>query len=242
MTAPWQQAAVVERYLDEVRAALPFSGDQLELMARVLAHVGAPPRRILDVGTGDGVLVEFLLDRFPGAEAVALDYSKPMLDAARARLSGRPVAVVLADLSHPGWLEAVRDSRPFDAVVSGYCIHHLPDGRKRALYEEVFGLLSPGGRFLNLEHVASADPWVESLHDELFVESLAAASTDTYEEVRERYEGREDKAANLLTPVDAQCRWLSEIGFASVDVYFKWMELALFGGRRPDPEDGYARG
>ena len=44
---------------------------------------------------------------------------------------------------------------------------------------------------------------------------------------------RADKAANILAPVDDQCRWLREIGFADVDCYFKAFELALFGGRKP---------
>jgi hypothetical protein len=27
--------------------------------------------------------------------------------------------------------------------------------------------------------------------------------------------------------------WLRAIGFAEVDVFFKWMELAIFAGQRP---------
>src|SRR2546421_526873 len=84
---------------------------------------------------------------------VALDFSPLMLEQARGRLarfSGR-AAVVEADLGTPAWLDAVRG--PFDAVVSGFAIHHLPDERKRTLYREVHGLLSEGGVFLNCEHV-----------------------------------------------------------------------------------------
>ena len=35
---------------------------------------------------------------------------------------------------------------------------------------------------------------------------------------------------NLLERVDVQLNWLKEIGFNHVDCYFKWMELAVFGG------------
>lgn len=35
---------------------------------------------------------------------------------------------------------------------------------------------------------------------------------------------------NRLERVDVQLNWLEEIGFNHVDCYFKWMELAVFGG------------
>ena len=44
---------------------------------------------------------------------------------------------------------------PFDAIVSGYSIHHQPDARKRPIYEEIFSLLKPGGWFINIEHIAA---------------------------------------------------------------------------------------
>jgi hypothetical protein len=43
---------------------------------------------------------------------------------------------------------------------------------------------------------------------------------------------RPDKNANILAPVEDQCVWLREAGFADVDCFFKVFELAVFGGRR----------
>jgi tRNA (cmo5U34)-methyltransferase len=119
-------------------------------------------------------------------------------------------------------------------VVSGYSIHHQPDARKRELYGEIFGLLRSGGLFVNLEHVASASAWVESVHDTLFVDSLSRAQPHlARQEVEESYRGRPDKDANILATVEVQCTWLREIGFTDVDCYLKVFELAVFGGRRP---------
>ena len=50
--------------------------------------------------------------------------------------------------------------------------------------------------------------------------------------VRRRFVKRADKAANILAPVEEQCRWLRSIGFADVDCYFKIYELAVFAGRK----------
>lgn len=54
----------------------------------------------------------------------------------------------------------------------------------------------------------------------------------TRDAIAQQYYYRPDKAVNILAPVDAQCRWLEEIGFAEVDCFFRLFELALFGGRK----------
>jgi ubiquinone/menaquinone biosynthesis C-methylase UbiE len=157
-----------------------------------------------------------------------------MLDAARRRLAGHPAAhFVNADYAVPAWTRAVAEFAPFDAVVSGFSIHHQPDERKREVYSEIYGLLQPGGIFLNVEHVSSATPWVESVHDDLFVDHLMRLHTDRPRgEVAANYYHRPDKAANILAPAELQCQWLRDIGFTDVDCYLKVFELAVFGGRR----------
>jgi hypothetical protein len=122
--------------------------------------------------------------------------------------------------------------------VSGYAIHHLPDGRKRALFGEIFGLLEPGGIFVNVEHVSSQSPWGEARSDERFVAALYRLERErgggrTLDEVAEAFRRRPDRAANILAPVETQCEWLRGIGFEDVDCYFKAFELAVFAGRRP---------
>ena len=39
---------------------------------------------------------------------------------------------------------------------------------------------------------------------------------------------------NKLLDVQTQLEWLSAIGFEDVDCYWKWLELALLIGYRPD--------
>ena len=236
----WKGAALVDTFLDGVRGGIPFAAEQIDVMLRVVAARGASVRRVADLGCGDGVLTRSLLAAYPAAVATLVDFSEPMLTAARARLADRVPAprFVAADLARSVWVETVADGAPFDVVVSGYAIHHLPDVRKRTLYGEIFGLLAPGGMFVNIEHVASCSGWIEAISDDVMIDSLHAfhatrGAGKSRAQVAEEFVHRPDKAANILAPVDAQCEWLRALGFVDVDCFFKVFELAVFGGRRP---------
>ena len=176
--------------------------------------------RILDLGTGDGRLLALLRIERPTFEGVAVDFSKTMLDATRKRFArdGR-IKVVEHDLNQP----LPSSLGQFQAVVSSFAIHHLPHERKRELCREVYGHLTAGGIFCNLEHVASP---TFNLHSKFL--SAIGFTPET-----------EDKS-NKLLDVETQLTWLREIGFDDVDCYWKWLELALLVGvKRPGVDDRF---
>lgn len=230
----WQADTLVHTYLTGVRGAIPHANEQIDVMLRLIRAACPNVETFLDLGCGDGILGRAILQQYPQARGVFVDFSEPMLAAARERLGDEgQTAVILADYGEPGWTENLNG--PFDVVVSGYSIHHQPDERKREIYAEIYDLLRPGGIFINVEHVASADAWVENVFQDLFVDRLYAyqqanGSTMSREEVDRTFYSRPDKVANILAPVEEQCRWLRAIGFAHVDCYLKIFELAVFGG------------
>jgi len=127
--------------------------------AALLEFIPQTTRRILDLGTGDGRLLALVRRDHPNTEAVAIDFSPAMLEAAGKRFAGdSSVTVVAHNLDNT--LPALGK---FDAVISCFAIHHVKHQRKRALYSEIHGLLNAGGVFCNLEHVASPTP---RLHEE----------------------------------------------------------------------------
>lgn len=236
----WQHPELVRTFINEVRGGVPYAADQIAVMLRVIASGGRPVRRIADLGCGSGVIARAILAEHPAAQAVLVDFSQPMMDAARAALqNGQPTPIfAVADLADPDWVEALRGHAPFDVVASSYAIHHLSDARKQALYGEIFALLAAGGLFINVEHVASRTARVEALSDALMIDSIHAfqrgkGAEVSRDQVARDFVHRPDKAANILAPVEYQCEWLREIGFADVDCFFKVFELAVFGGWRP---------
>jgi tRNA (cmo5U34)-methyltransferase len=193
------------------REDLPHAGDAEAMLVEHLLDDSA--RRVLDLGTGDGHLVAVVLQRLPAASVVGLDLSATMVRAAQARLVDREGASFRQhDLMQPLPQELGR----FDLVVSALAIHHLPDARKRALFNEVFELLEDGGRFYDLDCVASQS-------SELHALSQSAFGFDA------RNEDPSDQPARLCD----QLEWLTAAGFQHVECHWKWMELALVGGRKP---------
>ncbi|PZS24029.1 MAG: methyltransferase, partial [Pseudonocardiales bacterium] len=166
----------------------------------------------LDLGTGDGRLLALLRIDRREMLGVGLDFSEPMLGAARERFAGdERIELVQHDLA-----ESLPALGRFDAVVSSMAIHHLEHERKRSLYGEVFDLLEPGGMFANFEHVASP---THRLHLAFF-----AAIGEPLED--------EDPSDRLLD-VETQLTWLRRLGFNDVDCYWKWLEMALLVGIKP---------
>ncbi|MBI3461665.1 MAG: class I SAM-dependent methyltransferase [Planctomycetes bacterium] len=238
----WKDREVAGAFLNERSLHIPDRQRQLEVALRVMRFAPVEPRRVLDLGAGDAVILATVLEAFPQASGIALDFSPLMLEQARERLAkfGDRATTVEADLRSSEWLQAV--SGPFDAVLSGLAIHHFTHERKRALYREVHELLVPGGVFLNLEHVSSPTPRVEEMFNDMMTAHLYArrcgrGEVVTLEQVRRDYLERPDRAANICAAGEEQCQWLREIGFVDVDCFWKYFELAIFGGFRPMSEE-----
>lgn len=184
--------------------------------AVVLEHIPRTVKRILDLGTGDGRLLSLLKSDYPQIESIAIDFSPTMLEAAKQRFVGdKKVKIIDHNLEHP-----LPELGTFDAIVSSFAIHHLSHKRKRSLYTEIFNLLEPGGIFCNLEHVSSPTP---ALHEH-FRRRLGV-------------DDKPDDPSNQLLDVETQLRWLREIGYIDLDCYWKWLELALLIGIKPNSID-----
>jgi SAM-dependent methyltransferase len=234
----WQGDDLTNRYLNGVRGAIPFAQAQMDTMLWLIRGSQTAVTSVLDLGCGDGILGQAVLDAYPAAQGLFADFSAPMLAAAEKRLAGYNGRITLreVDYGQPTWCENLTGF--FDVIVSGYSIHHQPDGRKREIYTELYHLLQPGGIFINVEHVASRSSWGEKLFEEAFVDSMVAyhaqiSSDKSREQISTELYNRPDKAANILAPVETQCDWLRDIGFIHVDCYLKYFELAVFAGVKP---------
>ena len=204
----WQTTDHASAYLERAdRVPHRAAGE-----ATLLDELPGTVRRVLDLGSGDGRLLNLVLAARPGADGIAVDFSPHMLEQLRARFGANPaVRIVAHDLD-----QRLPALGTFDAVVSSFAIHHLTDERKRALYQEIWTVLEPGGVFCNLEHVLP----VSARAHAKFLEAMGIANQD-------------EDPSNILLDVRTQLEWLRAIGFEEVDCHWKWRELALLAGRKP---------
>jgi SAM-dependent methyltransferase len=112
----------------------------LRSTAARLKELAGHAERILDVGSGPGVMTSVFAEAFPGAEVVAVDPTPGLLDRALVRakrfgVSDR-VSVQQAELPKLG-------VDPADLIWSSKAVHHLGD--QQATLNELASVLRPDG-------------------------------------------------------------------------------------------------
>jgi len=112
--------------------------DKLEKIANNLDI--KPGSNILDVGTGTGIFVPFLLKKIGSkGKLVCLDSAEKMLEKAKAKDFKGNIEFICSDIHHTDFQDEI-----FDAVVCYSSFPHFRD-KSRAL-REIMRLLKKGGR------------------------------------------------------------------------------------------------
>ncbi|MFF1919655.1 class I SAM-dependent methyltransferase [Streptomyces sp. NPDC058221] len=119
------------------------SGQYTQAARWIATRPDAPKvRRIVDIGSGPGVIACLLAEAFPEAEVVAVDGTPALLERTRDRAHrlglGDRVTTLHADL--PAELGRAGEA---DLIWAGNALHHLGD--QRAALAGFAGLLRPGG-------------------------------------------------------------------------------------------------
>jgi ubiquinone/menaquinone biosynthesis C-methylase UbiE len=119
------------------------SPDAFAPVEAALAALPAPPRRVLDVGTGTGAIPRLLADRFPGAEIVGVDVAERMVEEARRNVGDR-ARFQVADAQQLPFADG-----SFDLVTLGNMI---------PFFDEIARVTADGGRALFAFSMGPATP------------------------------------------------------------------------------------
>ncbi len=194
----------------------------------------------VELGFGAGWLSAALLARFPQARVLGLDGSPAMLDAARQTLAPYTDRVELRPfrLEDQDWRAGLSDVR---VVLSSLVVHHLDDAGKQALFADLYAALAPGGALLLADLVAPTSEAARRAYAAAWDAETRRQSVEltgdmgAYEEfVRTQW-----NLYHTPDPMDTpsalpdQLRWLTEIGYSGVDVFWLRAGHAVYGGYRP---------
>jgi tRNA (cmo5U34)-methyltransferase len=235
----WGDRDKVAWFVENAETVIPKRRDQLAMLADLIPSPPGAEITVLDLGSGFGAVTEEILARHPNSSVTCVDGSAEMVKIARERMTryGARVRLHHGDLADATWRQAI--GGPFDGVVSALAIHHLSDQRKRSLYREAYELLLPGGIFLNND-IVTTPPALKARFEELNLLAIQAQDQrkrgkprlleEIRKEMRAQLQAAGPKHDSSIAPLGAQLEWLREAGFKSVDCYWKYLELAIFGG------------
>lgn len=211
-----------EEYDQQRKHVIPCMEDLYQVTSD-LATVDTPYPKVLDLGAGTGLLTSYLYDRYPKGSFTLLDLSEEMLDIARVRFENAPnfsyVAADYLKYDFEGF---------FDVVVSSLSIHHLEHQDKKFLYHKVHDHLNPDGIFINADQVLGPHPANEEEYQQNWMDKIEVGSLSESEK-RIIYDRMKlDNPA----PLEDNLKWLDEIGYQDVDVYYKYYNFVVLYGKK----------
>lgn len=211
---------------------LPDREERFRVMLDMVEALVGPEPRVLDLACGTGSITDRLLKRFPKAVSVGVDLDPALLAIAEGTFAGDDrVTFVTADLKDPGWVSQLpHDS--YDAVLTATALHWLFSEPLAALYDQLAGIVTDGGVFMNADHMPDpATPRINAADREQrharqeaakrsgaldWAEWWALAANDPVlaEPTAKRFEIYGEHADGDTPPAEWHVRTLREAGFA----------------------------
>lgn len=208
----------------ETRARLvPHLSDLHETILRLLPSPREDqPYRVLDVGTGTGLLVESVLTRIPKALIHVLHDRKLNIDATQDRLAefGDQVTYELDD-----YVKATLDG-PYDAVIQELEANFLENRSKRTLLSAAYAALRRGGRLISLAQARGASDALEAHYVEQWRAMARDQGASENELEHAIFTSAKDRTATLAQQLD----WMASDGFENVDCYVKYWRFSVIAG------------
>lgn len=118
--------------------------------------------RVLDLGCGTGLELEFYFRLSKNAHVTGIDLSEGMLAALKEKFPGRNL-----ELLQGSYFDLPLGENRFDAAVSVESLHHFTKKEKLGLYRKLYAALKDGGSFILTDYFADLPEQEEYFRGEL---------------------------------------------------------------------------
>ena len=162
--------------------------------------------RVLDLGCGTGLELEYYFALNPTARVTGIDLSQGMLDALSAKFESKDITLVC-----DSYFAVPLGENIFDSAVSVESLHHFTKEEKIPLYEKLSGAIKNGGYFVLTDYFALSDEEEQMHRDTLLALKTVHGITDG-----EFY--HYDTPLTVAHEIEA----LTAAGFSSVEVLKNW--------------------
>jgi len=232
----WVKPEYSQGYRDSADVFIVERKRLLEILKSFYKHfVGNKPNsNILDLGCGDGIVIDELLKIDNSIEATLIDGSEDMLSRARDRLKDfKNVHFIRASFRELLNKDALLQN--YDFIVSSLAIHHLPMEEKTVLFKTIYSHLKADGHFLNIDVVLAPSDAVEQWYLLLWKEwiderkSFLGIEGGHYGDIIWKYKDNTDNKPDILA---AQLNTLQAVGFKDVDCFYKYGIFTMYGGKK----------
>jgi SAM-dependent methyltransferase len=136
----------------------PFRENFFEAFTTEISAIRKSDIDLLELGSGPGFLAQYILSRINGINFMLLDFSEPMHELARQRLSeikGSDIHYLLRSFKESDWADSINK---VDVIITNQAVHELRHKRYApALFAQVRRLLKPDGKFLFCDHYYGDD-------------------------------------------------------------------------------------
>ncbi len=214
-----------QQYDSNIRNLIPHYDQMVEAVVNAISFNCSAAIDVIDLGCGTGTIARSVKNTFPKARITCLDIADNMLQMAQFKLSDAPDTEYINDDFYRFSFD-----KQYDVVVSSLALHHLvtPDD-KSDFYKKIYSGLKSGGMLVNADSVLASTETLQNMYMQQWKSFM-------YKNVSEReveskwipkyYE--EDRPASLIEHLDM----LREIGFAAVDVIWKYYNYAVFAAMK----------
>ncbi len=213
------------------RQFIPCFDDFYGTVLKLIPYEENDTFTVLDLGAGTGLLSQMILNIFPKANIVLMDFAQDMMKQAMNRFLADKkydksnITYSLKDYSKD---EITLKGNPYDLIVSALSIHHLTSIEKQKLFSKIYHALNPEGLFINADLCLGYTEDIEQEYQNDWLAHLAKSGLSS-EEIQAGIErSKFDKKDTLSN----QLMWLDSTGFVNVNCWYSNFSFSVYSGQK----------
>ncbi len=214
------------------RQFIPCFDDFYGTVLKLIPYEENDSFSVLDLGAGTGLLSQLILNLYPKARIVLMDFAQDMMKQAMNRfLADKKYdkSKIIYSLKDYIKDDILLKEEPYDLIVSALSIHHLTSREKQSLFSKIYLALRSEGLFINADLCLGLTEDIENTYQNEWLLHLTQSGL-TSEQIQAGIErSKFDKKDTLAN----QLMWLDSTGFVNVNCWYSNFSFSVYSAQKP---------